>query len=87
LREREPAELERKIREEAIQLVRQAQRGDVIAVTNEVGSGLVPQDIVGRRFRDLQGFVNQQIARAADTVYLLVSGIPVRIKPGNGVNQ
>ena len=54
-----------------------------IVVTNEVGCGLVPDTPVGRLFRDLQGFVNQRVAGAADWVYHVVAGIPVAIKqPG-----
>ncbi len=52
----------------------------VIIVTNEVGSGIVPDSKLGRRFRDLQGRVNQIAAKEADKVCLLVSGIPVQIK-------
>ncbi|MBI3615898.1 MAG: bifunctional adenosylcobinamide kinase/adenosylcobinamide-phosphate guanylyltransferase [Candidatus Omnitrophica bacterium] len=51
-----------------------------IFVTNEVGFGIVPDHPLGRKFRDLLGIVNQQAARAADRVYLLVAGIPVRLK-------
>lgn len=51
-----------------------------IVVSNEVGAGLVPESPLGRTFRDLLGTVNQQVARAADEVYLLVAGMPMRIK-------
>lgn len=51
-----------------------------IVVTNEVGSGIVPDNDLARRFRDLQGHANQIVNERADLVYLLVSGIPVRIK-------
>ncbi len=51
-----------------------------IVVTNEVGSGIVPENRLSRRFRDLQGRANQIIAKEADRVCLLVSGIPVQIK-------
>src|SRR3989338_1730410 len=51
-----------------------------IVVTNEVGSGIVPLNALSRRFRDLQGKVNQLTAKEADRVCLLVSGIPVQIK-------
>lgn len=56
-------------------------RGGVIVVSNEVGWGVVPETALGRRFRDCAGRANQVIARGADEVYLMVSGIPVRIKP------
>ncbi len=52
----------------------------VVCVTNEVGSGVVPGTPLGRRFRDLAGQANQRLARAASLVFLLVSGIPVRVK-------
>ena len=54
---------------------------DVVVVSNEVGYGLVPESPVGRLFRDLQGWVNQEAARAADRVVQVVAGIPVEIKP------
>lgn len=58
-----------------------ARTGTVICVSNEVGMGIVPETKMGRMFRDLLGRVNQQFATAADEVYLLVAGVPVRIKP------
>ena len=51
-----------------------------ILVTNELGMGVVPPYALGRAVRDIAGRVNQQLARAADDVYLCVSGIPVKIK-------
>ena len=51
-----------------------------LLVTNEVGLGVVPAHPLGREFRDLLGRVNQEAARAAGAVYLMVSGIPVRLK-------
>jgi adenosylcobinamide kinase/adenosylcobinamide-phosphate guanylyltransferase len=54
--------------------------GNVVAVSNEVGCGIVPETPLGRLFRDLQGIANQRVARAAETVYHLVAGIPTRIK-------
>ena len=53
----------------------------VIVVTNEVGCGVVPETALGRRFRDCAGRANQVIARGAAEVYLMTSGIPMRIKP------
>jgi adenosylcobinamide kinase/adenosylcobinamide-phosphate guanylyltransferase len=55
--------------------------GAVIVVTNEVGSGIVPDNAISRRFRDCAGRANQMIAREADEVYSMISGIPIRIKP------
>jgi adenosylcobinamide kinase/adenosylcobinamide-phosphate guanylyltransferase len=56
-------------------------RGAIIVVTNEVGSGIVPDNALSRRFRDCAGRANQVIAREADEVYSMVAGIPIRIKP------
>jgi adenosyl cobinamide kinase/adenosyl cobinamide phosphate guanylyltransferase len=53
----------------------------LILVSNEVGLGLVPDTPLGRQFRDTLGRVNQRLAQAAESVYLLVAGIPIRIKP------
>jgi adenosylcobinamide kinase/adenosylcobinamide-phosphate guanylyltransferase len=52
----------------------------IIVVTNEVGWGLVPADPVSRAYRDILGIVNQRMAAAADEVYLLTMGIPLKIK-------
>ena len=52
----------------------------VVIVTNELGCGLVPESPLARAFRDLQGWMNQEVARAADCVYHVVAGIPVAIK-------
>ena len=51
-----------------------------VLVTNEVGLGVVPDHPLGRKFRDLLGEVNQVMAREADEVHWMVSGIPWRIK-------
>ncbi len=69
---------------EVTSLIAASHSTHLIAVTNEVGSGIVPALPLGRMFRDLQGIVNQELARAADCVYLTVAGIPVRIKPAGG---
>ncbi len=55
-------------------------RASVFLVSNEVGSGVVPAFKSGRLYRDLLGEVNQQVARVANRVVLLVAGIPVPIK-------
>jgi adenosylcobinamide kinase/adenosylcobinamide-phosphate guanylyltransferase len=51
-----------------------------IIVSNEVGLGIVPNNQLARRFRDLGGILNQKVAQAADEVYFTVAGIPVRLK-------
>jgi adenosyl cobinamide kinase/adenosyl cobinamide phosphate guanylyltransferase len=52
----------------------------VVLVANEVGSGIVPDYPLGRRFRDLQGLLNQRIAARADRVVLMVAGLPLAVK-------
>ena len=51
-----------------------------IIVSNEVGLGLVPENSLGRTFRDLLGKANQFLAQRADEVYLMVAGIPTEIR-------
>lgn len=51
-----------------------------VLVTNELGGGLVPETAFSRAFRDLQGRVNQFLAKESDEVFLVVSGIPLLIK-------
>ncbi len=55
----------------------------VILVSNETGTGIVPENALARKFRDMVGTVNQQVAAAADRVIWMVAGIPVEIKKGN----
>ncbi len=59
------------------------QAAPVVFVTNEVGSGIVPDNALARAYRDAAGQLNQMIAAAVDEVYLTVSGIPVRVKPND----
>lgn len=49
-------------------------------VSNELGQGIVPENRLGRLFRDLAGEANQRVAAAADEAWLLVSGLPLRLK-------
>jgi len=58
-----------------------------ILVSNEVGMGLVPENRVGRLYRDLLGKVNQTIARRADRVYFMLSGVPLNLKGGDCQNE
>jgi len=51
-----------------------------IIVSNEVGLGIVPDNKLGREFRDIAGMVNQLTAKKSDQVFFTVSGIPWRIK-------
>jgi adenosylcobinamide kinase/adenosylcobinamide-phosphate guanylyltransferase len=66
--------------EEVARLVAASSQSNVVVVSNEVGCGLVPESPVGRVFRDLQGWLNQQLACGADAVYQVVAGIPIPIK-------
>lgn len=52
----------------------------MVIVSNEVGMGLVPPYSLGRLYRDVLGRANQQLAAAADRVYLLVAGLPMTLK-------
>jgi adenosylcobinamide kinase / adenosylcobinamide-phosphate guanylyltransferase len=49
-------------------------------VSNEVGMGIVPDNELSRKFRDMAGLLNQKIASTSDEVYMVVAGIPVKIK-------
>lgn len=51
-----------------------------VFVTNEVGSGVVPETSLGRQFADVLGQVNQAVAEQADEVFLMVAGVPLKIK-------
>lgn len=58
----------------------------LIIISNEIGMGVHAETEIGRKFTDLQGWMNQYIARKADKVIFMVSGIPLTIKaPGEGV--
>jgi adenosylcobinamide kinase/adenosylcobinamide-phosphate guanylyltransferase len=52
----------------------------VILVSNEVGTGIVPENRLARLFRDITGFANQKVANCVDRVIWMVAGIPVKIK-------
>jgi adenosylcobinamide kinase / adenosylcobinamide-phosphate guanylyltransferase len=54
--------------------------GRIVLVTNEVGSGIVPDNVLARRFQDHQGRLNQRIAALADRVVLVVAGLPLVLK-------
>lgn len=61
-----------------------ARPGPSVVVTNEVGSGIVPAGALSRYYRDALGLVNQRFAAAADEAFVLISGMPLRLKPGAG---
>ncbi|MFW6237549.1 MAG: bifunctional adenosylcobinamide kinase/adenosylcobinamide-phosphate guanylyltransferase [Desulfosudaceae bacterium] len=74
----DPAKIERRVAG-LVEAVDQTV-ASVILVSNEVGCGIVPENRLARRFRDLAGRINQRAAARADRVVLCVSGIPVTIK-------
>ncbi len=73
-------EIEKKIKK----LIAAASKADsnIILVSNEAGMGIVPDNPLARRFRDLAGLANQMIARSADEVIFMQAGIPIRAKGG-----
>ena len=74
--------IEKKLMAEISELIECFNHADAsfIIVTNEVGMGLVPDNRVGRLYRDLLGKANQILAHHADEIYLMVAGLPVQIK-------
>jgi len=70
------------IEAETVRLERalEAATAPIVLVSNEVGSGIVPEHPLGRSFRDLQGALNQRIAARADRVVLMVAGLPLAVK-------
>jgi adenosylcobinamide kinase/adenosylcobinamide-phosphate guanylyltransferase len=82
LKRAEIAEVERLVVGEVADLVACISKyeGTFILVSNEVGLGLVPDNQLGRLYRDLLGRANQLLAQQAHRVYFMASGIPVKIK-------
>ncbi len=59
----------------------------IILVSNEVGTGIVPENKLARQYRDIIGLANQSVAQTANKVFWVVAGIPVTVKgdpPGSG---
>jgi len=52
----------------------------IVLVSNEVGTGIVPENQLARQFRDITGWVNQAVAKCANKVVWMVAGIPVTVK-------
>lgn len=57
-----------------------ASAGDVVAVSSETGLGVVPPTPLGRLYRDLLGLANQEAARSAEAAWLVVAGLPLKLK-------
>lgn len=75
-------QIENRIYEELFSLIEAIKnRGyNLVMVTNEVGYSIVPDNNLGRVFRDIQGRINQRMAALSQEVYLVCCGLPVRIK-------
>jgi adenosylcobinamide kinase/adenosylcobinamide-phosphate guanylyltransferase len=63
-----------------LQEVLAGRSGPTVIVSNEVGLGIVPDNALARRFRDLQGTLNQRLAAQAARVVMMVAGVPVAVK-------
>lgn len=75
------ADTERALTEAKVEFDRfTEQDATFIFVTNEIGMGGTSENVIQRKFTDMQGWMNQYIARRADKVILMVSGIPVTVK-------
>jgi adenosylcobinamide kinase/adenosylcobinamide-phosphate guanylyltransferase len=75
-------ELELYIKDQANKLIDEIRKTNLyfVAVTNELGMGIVPANKLSRVYTDIAGRINQQIASQSDEVYFVVSGIPMKIK-------
>jgi adenosylcobinamide kinase / adenosylcobinamide-phosphate guanylyltransferase len=75
--------LEEEVISEIGELIECIKKTDIsfIIVSNEVGLGLVPDNRMGRLYRDILGRANQMIAQSVDEVYFMAAGIPLKIKP------
>lgn len=60
---------------------------DSILISNEVGLGIVPDNPLARKFRDLAGRINQRLADMSDKVYFIISGLPIKIKGAHDGND
>ena len=74
--------VENKVYDELYSLIKlvETKGYNLVMVTNEVGYSLVPDNHIGRVFRDIQGRINQRVAAISHEVYLVCCGIPVNIK-------
>lgn len=55
--------------------------GKIVLVSNEVGLGIVPENALARRFRDVAGEANRRVAEICDEVVFLAAGLPMTLKP------
>lgn len=80
--EQEKAELEAEILAEWQKIIATSHdmSADLVIVTNEVGLGIVPEEAFTRWFRDVFGRVNQFLGKEADEAFLVIAGIPVKLK-------
>lgn len=76
------AKAENAIKKEVEGLLEGVSRSEatVIMVTNELGSGIVPENLLGRVFRDIAGRLNQYVAERCDEVFITVCGLPLKLK-------
>jgi adenosylcobinamide kinase/adenosylcobinamide-phosphate guanylyltransferase len=81
LAERTDAEIEKEVVELCTILKRPP--CSIVLVANEVGLGIVPESALARRFRDLAGWTNQQVAAVAHQVYFVAGGLPMVLKGGD----
>jgi len=74
--------LEEKIIHEIQQIIEKARQYnlDLVIITNEVGSGIVPGNRLSRVYRDIAGRTNQKLSELSDEVYVTISGIPLKLK-------
>lgn len=82
LTQKEQAAIEAEILDEWQKILMAARKSqaDLVIVTNEVGLGIVPENTFSRWFRDVLGHVNQSLGKEADAVFLVIAGIPMKIK-------
>ena len=78
MEDEDPTKIDAKIRKLTQSIVKAEY--PVILVSNEVGTGIVPENRLARLFRDITGFANQKVANCVDRVIWMVAGIPVKIK-------
>jgi adenosylcobinamide kinase/adenosylcobinamide-phosphate guanylyltransferase len=73
---------ENNIEDTTFQLIEALEKaaGPIVLVSNEVGTGIVPENKLARQYRDIIGLVNQAVAKTAGKVIWMVAGIPVTVK-------